>query len=155
MNTFQESQRMFDSTFNKIIMLLVVVLLGKISYNAYQNGFDFASGFSIAILILCILLFVVFRVKTTITQENIHVQIIPFNVYNKTIYWNEVRKVEVVTYSAIKEYGGWGYRVRKNGKAINPSGDKGLKIHFNDGSHLLVGTRKAEEMQQYLKSIKR
>ena len=152
---FYESQRMFDSLFNKFIILLVTVLLGKISYNAYQNGFDFASIFSIAILILCILLFVVFRVKTTISQESIQVQIVPFNVYNKTFYWNEIRKVEVVTYSAIKEYGGWGYRVRKNGKAINPSGDKGLKIHFKNGTHLLVGTRKVDEMQQFLKSIKR
>lgn len=152
---FYESQRMFDSLFNKFIILLVTVLLGKISYNAYQNGFDFASIFSITILILCIILFVVFRVKTTISKENIQVQIIPFNVYNKTFYWNEIRKVEVVTYSAIKEYGGWGYRVRKNGKAINPSGDKGLKIHFKKGTHLLIGTRKVDEMQQFLKSIKR
>lgn len=155
MNTYQESQRMFDSLFNKFIILLVTVLLGKISYSAYQNGFDFASIFSIAILILCILLFVVFRVKTTISQESIQIQIVPFNLYNKTFYWNDIRKVEVVTYSAIKEYGGWGYRVRKNGKAINPSGDKGLKIHFKNGTHLLVGTRKVDEMQQFLKSIKR
>ena len=155
MNIYKESQRMFDSTFNKIIIVLVVVLLGKITYNAFQDEFTFATGISIAILILCILLFVVFRVNTAISQENIHIRISPFNVYNKTIYWNEIRKVEVVTYSALKEYGGWGYRVRKNGKAINPSGNKGLKIHFKDGSHLLVGTRKAEEMQEFLKSIKR
>lgn len=154
MKVFTESQRMFDSTFNKIIILLVVVLLGKTVYTGINEGFKGMSIFSVCILLICIGLFIFFKVKTRISAEAIHIQIIPFNVYNNTIYWNEVHKVEVVQYSPFKEYGGWGYRVRGNGKAINPSGDMGLKIHFKNGKHLLLGTRKAEELKTFLKEIK-
>ncbi|HEY4540502.1 MAG TPA: hypothetical protein VIG94_10925 [Faecalibacter sp.] len=155
MKIFTESQRMFDSTFNKIIILLVVALLGKTLYTGFTDGFQSMSYFSVVILFLCIALFVFFRVHSEITSEAIKIRITPFNVFNKTIYWNEVRKVEVVQYSAIKEYGGWGYRVRGKGKAINPSGDKGLKIHLKSGNHILLGTRKADELAAFLKEIKR
>lgn len=155
MNTYTESQRMFDSTFNKIIILLVVILFGKILYTNITEGFQTSSILSLILLPICIILFVVFKVKTNITQESINVKIVPFNLTNQTILWNDTKKVEVVQYSALKEYGGWGYRRNKTGRAINPSGKFGLKIYFKDGTHLLVGTRRPEELQQFLKSIKK
>lgn len=155
MNTYTESQRMFDSTFNKIIILLVVALFGKILYSNISEGFQTSSILSLVLLPLCIILFVVFKVKTSISKESIQVKIVPFNLTNQTILWNETKKVEVVEYSAIKEYGGWGYRRSKTGKAINPSGKFGLKIYFKDGTHLLIGTRKPDELKEFLKSIKK
>ncbi len=152
---FTESQRMFDSTFNKIIILLVVILFGKILYTNITEGFQTSSILSLILLPLCIILFVVFRVKTEVSKDGIHVRITPFNLTNQMITWKETTKVEVVEYSAIKEYGGWGYRRSKTGKAINPSGKFGLKIHFKDGKHLLVGTRKPDELKSFLKTIKK
>lgn len=152
---FTESQRMFDSTFNKIIILLVFILFGKILYTNITSGFQSSSILSLIILPLCMILFIVFKVKTNINKDEIHVRITPFNLTNQIIKWNDTSKVEVVEYSAMKEYGGWGYRRNKNGRAINPSGKFGLKIHFKDGKHLLVGTRKPEELKSFLKSIKK
>lgn len=146
---------MFDSTFNKIIILLVVVLFGKILYTNITEGFQTSSILSLILLPLCIVLFIVFKVKTNITKESINVKIVPFNLTNQTILWSDTKKVEVVEYSAIKEYGGWGYRRSKTGKAINPSGKHGLKIHFKDGTHLLVGTRRPDELSEFIKNIKK
>ena len=155
MTSFTESQRMFDSTFNKIIILLVTVLLGKIAYTNITEGFQTSSILSLILLPLCIVLFVVFRVKTEINKDDIKVRITPFNLTNQTISWKDTKKVEVVEYSAIKEYGGWGYRRSKTGRAINPSGKFGLKIHYKDGTHLLIGTRKPEELKNFIQSIKK
>jgi len=155
MKIFTESQRMADSTFNKIILILVIILLGKTVYNGFIDGINSISIFSIVILTLGILVFIVFKLKTTITAEGIEAKITPFNIYNKTFSWNEIKKCEVVKYSALKEYGGWGYRRGKNGVAINPSGDKGLKIYFKNGTQILLGTNKADELTEFLKSIKR
>lgn len=153
MNKFSESQRMIDSTFNKIIALLVAILLGKTVYTAVTGNFSYLHLFSITVLTVAVLIFVVFQVKTSITKEQIEVTISPFSMYKKIIDWNEVKKIEVVKYSATREYGGWGYRRNSQGNAINPSGDKGIKIHFKTGKHLLIGTRKPEEAQFFLKSI--
>lgn len=146
---------MFDSTFNKIIILLVVILLGKILYTNITEGFQTSSILSFILLPLCIILFVLFKVKTKITKESINVKIVPFNLTNQTILWSDTKKVEVVQYSAIKEYGGWGYRRSKTGKAINPSGKFGLKIYFKDGTHLLIGTRRPDELSEFIKNIKK
>lgn len=155
MQIFSESQRMIDSTFNKIIVVLVAILLGKTIYTAVYGTFSYLHLFSISILTIAILLFAVFQLKTKITKDGIEVNIQPFSIYKKTITWKEVKKIEVVKYSALKEYGGWGYRRNSNGNAINPSGDKGIKVFFNNGKHLLIGTRKPDEAQQFLKSIKK
>lgn len=153
MQKFTESQRMIDSTFNKIIVLLVAILLGKTIYTAVTGDFSYVHLFSITILTIAIVIFIVFQVHTTISKDQIEVTISPFSIYKKVINWKEVKKIEVVKYSAIREYGGWGYRRNSQGNAINPSGDKGIKIHFKNGKHLLVGTRKPDEAQTFLKSI--
>lgn len=155
MNPFTETQRLFDSTFNKIIVLLVTVLLGKIIYNNITEGFKIISLVSITILFISICLFILFKVKTEISEEGIQIKIIPFNVYNKKINWSDIKKVNVIEYSAMKEYGGWGYRRSKNGIAINPSGNKGIKIFFKNGTNLLIGTRQPDEVNLFLKSIKK
>lgn len=154
MKIFKENQRMADSTFNKIILILIIILLGKTVYNAIIEGFNTISIFSVVVLFLGVLVFIVFKLKTTITEKGIEAKITPFNVYNKTFNWSEIKKCEVVKYSAVKEYGGWGYRRSKNGIAINPSGDKGLKIFFKDGTQILLGTKKPDELSEFLKSIK-
>lgn len=155
MTKFTESQRMFDSLFNKIIVILVMILFGKLIYNSFTVGFSYSTIFSLIILLFTIIVFVIFRVKTEVNQNGIIVQITPFNLYHKTFDWKEIQKVEVVKYSPLSEYGGWGYRRSKNGTAINPTGDKGLKIYFKNGTKLLIGTKKEEELKQFLKSIKK
>ena len=155
MKVFSENQRMVDSTFNKIILALVFILLCKTVYNVFLTEINGVSIFSIVVLSLVLILFLVFKLRTSISSENIQVKISPFSLYNQTINWNEIKKYEVVEYSALKEYGGWGYRRNKSGIALNPSGNKGFKIYFKNGEQLLIGTKKSEELKEFLKSIKR
>ena len=155
MKVFSENQRMVDSTFNKIILALVFILLCKTVYNVFLTEINGVSIFSIVVLSLVLILFLVFKLRTSISSENIQVKISPFSLYNQTINWNEIKKCEVVEYSALKEYGGWGYRRNKSGIALNPSGNKGLRIYFKNGKQLLIGTKKSEELKEFLKSIKR
>lgn len=155
MTKFTESQRMFDSLFNKIIVILVLVLFGKLIYNSLTLEFSYSTFFSLFILLVTIIIFLVFQVKTKVDNQGIQVQITPFNLYNKSFDWKDIQRVEVVKYSPLSEYGGWGYRRSKNGTAINPTGDKGLRIYFKNGTKLLIGTKKDEELKQFLKSIKK
>lgn len=60
------------------------------------------------------------------------------------------------TYSPIKEYGGWGYRITlKNGKAFNVTGNKGIQLVLKSGKKLLIGTQQESEaslvINRYLK----
>ena len=46
------------------------------------------------------------------------------------------------------EYGGWGIRWTRNGKAYNVSGDLGVRIDYENGRHLLIGTRHPDALKQ-------
>lgn len=62
----------------------------------------------------------------------------------------DIRQAEAVTYRPIRDYGGWGIRRRRKGWAYNVSGNRGVRIVLADGEHLLVGSRRAEELARSL-----
>ena len=57
-----------------------------------------------------------------------------------------IDKAYVRQYSPIGEYGGWGYRIGRNGKAYNTMGDQGLQLELRDGSRILIGTQRPAEL---------
>lgn len=52
------------------------------------------------------------------------------------------------------EYGGWGVRFGKGGKAFNVSGNRGLKLYLKSGRSLLIGTQKDKELIAFLSELK-
>ncbi|MEX6689008.1 hypothetical protein QTN47_15985 [Danxiaibacter flavus] len=104
---------------------------------------------------LMTLLFLNFRLDTVIKTDGIYVRFFPFHIKYRQYSWSNLKKVYIRKYSALKEYGGWGLRFGRNGKAFNVSGNEGLQLEFNNGKRLLVGTNKAEELKSILDKIGR
>lgn len=104
---------------------------------------------------LLTLLFVYFRLDTQIKKDGIYVRFFPFHLKFKHYPWDTLAKSYVREYSAMSEYGGWGFRLGLFGKgtAYNVSGNKGLQLEFTDGKRLLIGTSKPEELAEALRKI--
>ena len=68
----------------------------------------------------------------------------------RTILKSEIRKAYVRQYSPLGEYGGWGYRVGRSGKAYNTMGDQGLQLELRDGSRILIGTQRPAQLRQVI-----
>lgn len=88
--------------------------------------------------------------------EGVHVSFYPFFRFEKHFIWEDIQSVEVRQYRPLAEYGGWGLRTggfNKSGKAYNISGNKGLQLIFTDGSKLLIGTQRPEELDLCLKEL--
>ncbi len=96
------------------------------------------------------MLFLSMNLQTSIDKTGISYRFFPFHTKSKLIKWTEVDKVYVRKYKPIAEYGGWGIRFGKNGKALNTSGNKGMQIEFRNGKKLLIGTQRPEELQKVL-----
>ncbi|MBI1221618.1 MAG: hypothetical protein GC180_03355 [Bacteroidetes bacterium] len=113
---------------------------------------DMGLLFSIGMLLLVNILFLVFRLETSIYDEGIVVRYFPFHLRAREFSWKDISSAEVRTYSPIREYGGWGLRLGLfgRGKAWNVSGDQGLQLVFNNGKKLLIGTQKPEEIREAL-----
>lgn len=101
------------------------------------------------------LLFVNFRLETTIKKDGIYVRFFPFHLKYKHYSWENLTKSYVRQYSPLSEYGGWGLRSGLAGKgtAYNVSGDKGLQLEFLNNNRLLIGTNKPDELTETLNKI--
>jgi hypothetical protein len=71
-------------------------------------------------------------------------------------YWRivpigAVRSIEVVTYRPIADYGFWGIRSRRNGdKALTARGNRGVRLELTDGTRLLIGSQRPEQLARAL-----
>lgn len=91
-------------------------------------------------------LFWVMALHTNINDRGIAVKFSPFHKEWRIYEWQDIKSCKVKRYRPVHDYGGWGMR----GKAYNVSGDMGLFIRFNNGSHFLIGTQKPEELEKAL-----
>jgi hypothetical protein len=103
------------------------------------------------------IVFLNFKLETKITNSGVDVRFFPFHLRYKHYPWENLAKVAVRQYNPITEYGGWGIRLGMfgKGKAFNVSGNIGLQLEFSDGSKLLIGTNKPQEMIAALGQIQR
>jgi hypothetical protein len=93
------------------------------------------------------------RLETKIDKEGIYVRLFPLHVNYKLFKWNEIEKAYIRKYNPILEFGGWGIRFGFKGMAYNVSGNKGLQLEFKNGEKLLIGTNRAEELNNILTQI--
>lgn len=98
-------------------------------------------------------LFFFANLKTEVKDDGLYIKFFPFHFANVKISLEEVASVEPVSYSPLKDYGGWGIRYAIRGKAYNPVGHRGVKITYANGRHILIGSQKPEELVEAIKSL--
>lgn len=133
------------------LLILVFVIIWSILFkDIYQNKWviDNSSYVGIGILFPLLLFFLVVRLNTQIDEKGISIRFLPF-VRNKTWLWEEISEVYITEYS-IADYGGWGYRIGKNGIAYNTKGKFGLQLLLKNNSRIMIGTQKPEQIQEII-----
>ncbi len=122
-----------------------------------DNGLIFSSILALSVLILLFLLFGLAKLTTVIDKAGVHYKFFPFHFKFRQISWDEIRNFGVTTYQPVRDYGGWGIRDSKKGKAYNVSGDKGLMITLKTGKQILIGTQNetglSAFLEEYFKNI--
>jgi hypothetical protein len=64
-----------------------------------------------------------------------------------------ITSVDVVHFDPVRDYGGYGIRVTKKGKAYIAGGEEGIRLMLKDGSEVVVGSRRAEELAAALRTV--
>tara|TARA_B100001758_G_C18405636_1_gene611866 strand:- start:2361 stop:2813 length:453 start_codon:yes stop_codon:yes gene_type:complete len=132
-------------------MILFISLVLPIAADAQNTPILF---FVIAFLIL---LFVyLMQLRVSVNRDGIYYQFSPFHLKVHHIKIAEIENIQPVTYSPIKDYGGWGIKRVYKGKAYNIKGNKGVRVELKNGSHILFGSQKhlsfAESLGKFIKS---
>jgi hypothetical protein len=138
METFYEKQK-----FNQLWVLLILgfsFIAACIS--AYVSSMNTESVIALIVIGIICLLFTSINLESKIDTVGISYRMTPFELKYKTIKWEDLESVEVRTYSPIKEFGGWGWRIGNSGSARNIKGNKGIQTIQRSGKKLLIGTQK-------------
>lgn len=96
---------------------------------------------------ILILLFYGIKLQTEVTPLGLFIRFKPFHRKTRQIDLSGVTSVAAVKYRPAMEYGGWGIRRARHGTAYNVTGDLGVRIDYENGYHLLIGTRYPEELK--------
>jgi len=97
----------------------------------------------------------VMKLITEVRDDGLYVRLYPLHFSFKRIPLESIREFTVVTYRPILQYGGWGIRYGWRGNAYNVSGNRGLKLEFFKGRHLLIGSQRPEELAHALRPFMR
>lgn len=101
----------------------------------------------IALLVLVVgipfLMFLFWTMRTEVRSDSVYIR---FRPVKRRIPLEDIKSVEARTYSPIREYGGWGFRYGRSGKAYNVSGNRGVQLELKSGERILIGSQKAEDL---------
>lgn len=152
---FIEKQR-FSQWWLWLLLLLVISNLVREFLNGTVEEKQ-ALFFSALTLTLTSILFAIMKLETAIDVNGISVRFFPFHLKKKYFNWDQLESCFIRTYKPVIEYGGWGIRKTFSGKgtAYNVKGKVGLQLVFKNGDRLLIGTQKAEELFEVLKTLDR
>lgn len=107
-------------------------------------------GLGLGAMTLTMALLSSLKLYTRIDSMGVHYRMKPFHFKEQTIPWEEIDQIHVRKYSPILEYGGWGMRYGRNGKAFNVRGNYGIQIVKKNGKKVLIGTQRPEDASSHL-----
>ncbi len=161
---FREEQSFRQSFVPWLMLAGILVMMGSFGVAFYQQFYlgrpaDDGAGDQeliwssiISFVVMCaVFLFILSRILITeIWSDGIRYKFSPFVRKMKHIPLSEIASAEVSKYKPLLEFGGWGVRKRflSRKTAYNISGRIGLRIIKQNGSQILFGTRKENEMKR-------
>ena len=108
------------------------------------------SGFLMFVIVFLL------HMTTEVTPTDVRVWFGWVPTYRRIVPIGTIRRVEVVTYRPIADYGFWGIRSGRDGeRALIARGNRGVRLELTDGTQLLIGSQRPEELAQALQSSMR
>jgi len=145
---FKEIQRI-DSIWPLSILAISLMINWVLYFISGHREIHFFYVSMVSVGILCIF-FMSLRLQTKINQFGIQFKFFPFHFKWTSIEWSEIKKSELRTYSALKEFGGWGLRFNSSGKAYIVNGKHGLQLTLRNGKKILIGTNQVQALENVL-----
>jgi len=92
------------------------------------------------------------KLVTEVREDGIYFKLYPLQHSFKKILFEEIKTYKKRRYHPIREYGGWGLRFGRRGRAYNISGKKGIQFELVNGKRILIGTQRPDEFFQAVKT---
>lgn len=104
------------------------------------------AAFGIAFPAVCALM----RLEVRVTDDRLEFRYFPLHPAWRIVSLDDIRKVESTSYRPIREFGGWGIRFGRRGRAFTVSGTGGVWITLRSGREFLLGSRRPDDLADAL-----
>jgi hypothetical protein len=93
------------------------------------------------------------NLQVAVYPDGIHFRYAPFHQKERVIGKEEIQDFQKVHYNPIRDYGGYGIRLSKKGKAYNVNGSWGVGITTTEGKNILFGSQMPDQFEKALYTI--
>ncbi len=70
-----------------------------------------------------------------------------------SVPYNEIVAVEAVRYSPLRDFGGWGFRIKGNKRAWTSRGNDAVVLSVRDGREIYIGTETPDRLRERILTI--
>ncbi len=102
--------------------------------------------FFLIISIFIPLLLLVTNLTIKIRDKTIYYRFFPFHMKYQELGIDAIETAEKVTYRPIRDYGGWGIRTGREGRAYNVAGNEGVRVVTAMGDSILFGSSRSDDL---------
>lgn len=86
------------------------------------------------------------RLETRVMNGEFGYRYFPVHLKWRTIKSREIKKTAIVDYSGLREFGGWGIRWNRRGRAYTVAGRGGVRFTLKGKKEILFGSKRPEEL---------
>jgi hypothetical protein len=123
---------------------------------AHRWSLEFAFGLVVTLALPLLMAFCLLQMTTEVTPSELRVWFGWVPIYRRAVAITSIRTFRVVQYRPILDYGGWGIRTGPNGERVfNARGNRGVWLELSDGSRILVGSQRPEELAETIERAQR
>lgn len=151
---YREVQRFRQPWFRALILAISLISLWSLVQQIFLGqpfGNNPAPDWAVILIALVfglglpVLAYIV-NLVTEVRNDGIYLRFFPFHSGFRKIALGDIEGYEPVDYNPIREYGGWGIRYGRKGKAYNVSGSRGVRLTLTRGKPLLIGSATPEKL---------
>ena len=151
---FREEQYFDWRVYALIASVEALTALGilRVSVWSHELLLGIAAGSGLLLILAIFLL----HMTTEVTPTDIRVWFAWVPVYRRIVPLHEVRRVEPASFRPVSDYGFWGIRTGRDGeRALIARGNRGVRLELTDGSLLVIGSQRPEELALAIQSALR
>lgn len=110
-------------------------------------------GVAIGIGLFLFFILILLHMTTEVTPGDVCVWFGWIPTYRRVVPMGAIRAVEVITFRPIADYGFWGIaRGRAGERALIARGNRGVRLVLADGSLLVIGSQRPEELARTIEA---
>lgn len=143
---YEETQHLREPWIWAIVGLVTLAMFGTAAWAA-MTGDESTTGLILLVGTgLAIPAFVAFvRLRVVVTHREVFVSFRPF--LRRRFPLTDIVSAEALTYSPLREFGGWGIRRGRGGRrAYTIDGNRGVELRLASGRRIVVGSRRPEAL---------